>query len=172
MNIGQKCNVNNNIMGACLSGGTITCDPANPAVPKCVPDAPGIGEPYVDQGGDPSATTPAPNGSFDWNCSGVVETSYPSPDFKVFDSCGSNGTGWCAYWFNGTSQAACENGGAPYLLAPVATCGRGSCTPDTCDYGPSAVCGQYLTVVYCQWSGGTCSERIAPHPTPYTEGCE
>jgi hypothetical protein len=173
-NVGQKCDVAGKTEGACVKGGTMTCDPNNLSVPTCKPDAVGIGQDYTDQGGDPAALTAAPNGSFDWNCDGTVETSYPEPPFNVFDSCGNNGSTWCGDWWSGTDKSLCENGSAPFFLNPGGSCGLGSCTPARCDFGAGVACGQKLIVVNCQWNAGnsTCSNRIAPSLTPYPEGCQ
>jgi hypothetical protein len=64
-NIGQSCNVNGSANGACAGGGRWTCNPSNANSPLCSPVDSHIGTAY-------SSTSPAPNGSYDWNCDGHV----------------------------------------------------------------------------------------------------
>jgi len=175
-NVGNKCNVNNNVNGACVNGGTLTCDPLNPTVPKCVADDPGIGYTQHDQGGEPSAYTPAPNGSFDWDCDNQIETNYPADgSIATYDSCGDDGTHYCDYI---PDQADCEPTNGMIMLMPTqGGCNFTSCTPQECDYGPAIVCGQAPIIIYCKWTGsdpynGTCALKPGSKPyTIYKEGC-
>jgi hypothetical protein len=130
------CNVGSGL-GACLNGGFTGC---NGTTAVCNPSTPAIG----DTTSTAWPTHSAPNGSWDWNCDGVVTKQYPdtappTPDCSVY-----------------TSTSVC-NAFTPisYALNPFA-CG---------DYGD-------IGSEYCGWlaPAAACTNKSG-QGTGYQQGC-
>jgi hypothetical protein len=165
LGVGTACHVDGKANGACRNGGVWQCQAGNQN-PVCVsPDA-RIGKPFV-ASPDASPTlegwfgTPAPNGSFDWDCDGITQV-FASPEKAatgvgarpVRPTCGLTPEQICAA---APSFADCTPTGpygrvVVYAQAGDATKGC-ACPPDTCDFAAMAAftCGGALLEIGCRW---------------------
>ena len=111
-NWGQACNVGTGL-GACSNGGTITCDAT------CQPVTSGFGDATVWH------SSAAPNGSWDWDCDGMVTKQYPDHYFMPCESQGGDCT--AVVWM--TLQSGSNDCGHGFFY-----------TSGTCDYGTYPMC--------------------------------
>ena len=163
-NVGMKCDAYSVHKGACLAGGTLLCDSANPTVPKCVPDDPKI---YTDT----YQAVPAPNGSWDWNCEGAVDVrgtgwgvgQDPSGSGTFYPNCAANCSGWidsyqaqlCGYVAN--TPAGCNG------HSVTTTCGVTACS----NADKSIFCNIGISEWMCQWTGTAGSGYCTNTPNSY-----
>ena len=96
-----SCNIGSGI-GACANGGITTC---NGTTQVCSPGVPGIGDATAWH------DSPTPNGSWDWDCDGVVTEQYPAMSPPILDCTSCQNTTSIAY---AESSPACGGSGVVY----------------------------------------------------------
>jgi hypothetical protein len=147
--LGASCNIDGKAAGACLNGGTYTCNsnhqdpctapsscPASPFVTPCPIDSTGQ---YTTNGG---YVATAPNGSWDWNCDGstervaLIQSTLKSVSYSYGAAC--NTTDYDALCAS-ASQSYCPSDNY------VVYCG-----------GSQPTCGASTTIMTCSWNGSKC----------------
>lgn len=156
-NIGQNCNYLGKNVGACANGGTWQCDPNAPATPKCVAKHPNTGMSVASH-------SPAPNGSYDWDCNGKYDV-LAKDGFAWKPICNgdvyvdANLTGNCSGWQESYQNSVCGSFLGPYCnnLYVAHTCG--TITMSDCSDSQGALCNVGWDLWQCQWSNGKCTAR-------------